>query len=78
VGRPLGQFALISEDGGRTWNREYAINPEGVNYDLGQPSTVELPDKSLVTVYYQRYKDPETGRTDEKPCIMCTRWRLDG
>lgn len=76
VRNPMGQFALISEDGGRTWTKEYAINAQGVNYDLGQPATVELPDGSLATIYYQRYVDPETGVVDEKPCIMCTKWTL--
>ncbi|MBP5236876.1 MAG: exo-alpha-sialidase [Clostridia bacterium] len=75
VGKVKGQFALISQDNGRTWSREYAINPNGIDYDLGQPSTVELPDGSLATIYYQIYVD-ENGMEDYRPCIMCTKWKL--
>ncbi len=76
IGNPLGQFAIISEDNGRTWSREYAINPHGVNWDLGQPSTVELPDGSLATIYYQRYLNLDSGVADKNPCIMCTKWKM--
>jgi sialidase-1 len=38
--------------------------------DLGYPSTVELSDGSLLTVYYQKYAG------DEKCSILQTRWRL--
>ena len=38
--------------------------------DLGYPSTVELDDGSLMTVYYQKYED------DKKTSLLYTKWRL--
>lgn len=76
AGNPLGQFAAISYDGGKSWTREIAINDTAPNNDLGYPATTELPDGSLVTVYYQVYTDPVTGARDQRPCIQCTHWTL--
>lgn len=76
VGKVKGQFALVSLDDGKTWCKEYAINPDGLNWDLGQPSTQELKDGSLATIYYQRYVDPNCEYPDFKPCIMCTKWTI--
>ena len=72
----LGEFALVSFDGGETWVKEYSLDDSAPNSDLGYPCTTELPDGSLVTVYYQVYVDPETGTADRKPCIQSVRWKL--
>ena len=66
---PFGERALVSYDGGATWADEYVLH-ETVPGDLGYPATVELPDHSLLTVYYQRVEgDPFTS-------ILWTRWSL--
>ena len=39
-------------------------------------AAVELEDGSILTVYYQKYRDPVTGEYDQKPCILCTHWTL--
>lgn len=72
----LGEFALISYDGGETWEKEFSLDDSAPNNDLGYPCTTELPDGSLVTVYYQVYVDPATGAADKKPCIQSVRWKL--
>lgn len=69
---PCGERAIVSYDYGKTWDDEYIIShPANENdNDLGYPSTVELDDGSLLTVYYQRYEN------DRKPSILYTKWSL--
>lgn len=53
--RPMGCGALLSDDGGRTWNtaREALLAGDGItNTDLGYPSTVQLDDGHIVTLLY--------------------------
>ena len=50
---PLGNQARISEDNGKTWSEPLIISGDGDNTDLGYPSTVQLPDDSLITVWYE-------------------------
>jgi sialidase-1 len=53
--RPMGCGALLSDDGGRTWNtdREVLLAGDGIsNTDLGYPSTVQLDDGHIVTLLY--------------------------
>jgi hypothetical protein len=63
---------MVSCDGGKTWEDEYVLhNPKDEQgRDLGYPSTVELADGSLLTVYYQKYED------DPKCSMLYTKWRL--
>ena len=51
---PFGVRACLSDDGGKTWNisEEIVIRDDGGSRDLGYPSTVQLEDGSLFTVYY--------------------------
>lgn len=66
----IGQRALISYDDGETWEDEYIVTRASVS-DLGYPSSTELPDGSILTVYYERYGE------DPVPSLLCSRWRLD-
>ena len=43
---------------------------EAPSWDHGYPSSVELSDGSILTVYYQRYRD------DAFASILQTRWEL--
>ena len=54
---PFGNRARLSTDHGRTWSESVAISEDGVGGDLGYPSTVELGDGTLLTVWYERMKD---------------------
>ena len=50
---PLGNQARTSEDHGRSWSEAMVISGDGVSGDLGYPSTVQLDDGSLLTVWYE-------------------------
>ncbi len=68
---PFGERALISYDDGKSWDVENEIMIcQSHNGDLGYPSSVELTDGKILTVYYQVEKD------DEKPCLMGTIWEI--
>ena len=51
---PFGNRARLSEDNGNSWSGPMTISDDGEGGDLGYPSTVELDDGSLVTVWYER------------------------
>ncbi len=51
---PFGNRARVSEDHGNTWSAPMVLSADGAGGDLGYPSTVELDDGSLVTVWYER------------------------
>jgi len=67
---PFGQRAMISEDGGKTWETGLIVRDDGPDSDLGYPASVEMPDGSIFTIYYQKY------RAGEKCSLLWTRWRL--
>jgi Neuraminidase (sialidase) len=52
---PFGVRGLVSEDQGRTWNRdrEIILSADAENQDCGYPSVVRLPDGQVVTLFYQ-------------------------
>jgi len=68
---PLGEYARISLDGGKTWSEEKAISPPSPVPDCGYPSSAELSDGSLITVYYQRYEN------DNYCSLLYTKWTLE-
>ena len=69
---PYGIRAMISSDGGESWETDLDIcavsAPTG---DLGYPSTVELSDGSFITVYYAHQK------LGDSALIMQQRWRIE-
>jgi sialidase-1 len=52
---PFGVRGLISEDRGRTWNRdeEVVFSDDAENQDCGYPSVVRLPNGKVLVLYYQ-------------------------
>ena len=70
----IGSRGRISYDRGLTWSDEEIVLSENVsptNYDLGYPSTVQLDDGTLITIYYQPWED-------DTPCsVLYTKWRLN-
>ncbi len=54
---PFGVQARVSRDHGRTWSDAMMISTDGTNQDLGYPSTAELPDGALLTVWYEQRPD---------------------
>lgn len=59
---------MISFDEGESWEADYVLRADGPTGDLGYPASVEMPDGSLFTVYYQ-----STGE-NYKTSILWTRW----
>jgi hypothetical protein len=68
---PYGQRAMVSHDGGQSWRVDYVLRDDGPDSDLGYPSSVELEDGSILTVYYQK-----AGLAEEKCSLLWTRWEL--
>ncbi|MFW6107254.1 MAG: sialidase family protein [bacterium] len=70
--KAFGQRACISRDGGKTWGyaHEIVIRDDAPNGDLGYPASVQLDERTILTVYYQIH---ERG---EKTCLMGSFWTL--
>jgi len=68
---PYGIKVMFSEDNGKTWDTDHDLYINHVSDDIGYPSTVELEDGSLLTVFYaQTAKD--------KPCtIEQQKWKFE-
>ncbi|MBR6917636.1 MAG: exo-alpha-sialidase [Clostridia bacterium] len=65
--------AVVSYDNGETWEDDYLLcdSEKEINqYDLGYPCTAELPDGSLITVFYQCCKG------DWYTSVQYTKWKL--
>jgi Neuraminidase (sialidase) len=80
---PWGNQASVSEDNGRTWSSPLVISGDGVGRDLGYPSSVELDDGTLLTVWYEQ--PAETGapggsedQTLGSAVLRLARWSLRG
>ncbi len=72
LGQPgFGEFACLSDDGGKTWDvaHEILLKP-ATNGDLGYPASCLLANGEILTVYYQQ------GRPGEKTVLMATKWRV--
>ena len=68
--KDFGQRCMISRDEGRTWDKDIIIRADGPIPDLGYPASVELPDGSVLTVYYQFIP------RQDKASILWSRWQL--
>jgi sialidase-1 len=51
---PGGIRATFSEDNGETWriDKEVRIRKDFLNFDIGYPESMQLPDGRILTVYY--------------------------
>jgi len=54
--KPTGVRVRLSGDEGKTWSDELVITSDGTSSDLGYPSTVQLDEKTFLTVWYERLK----------------------
>lgn len=70
--KPFGNQARVSTDHGQTWGEPFIISGDGKGGDLGYPSTVELGDGSLLTIWYEAMKEPK------KAVLRQARWTLPG
>ena len=67
---PMGEYARLSYDGGKSFGKEFMLKSAPTE-DLGYPSSVELDDGSILTVYYQFYEE------DKHCSILYTKWTVD-
>jgi sialidase-1 len=69
--KPFGNQARISSDNGQTWGEAMIISGDGIGGDLGYPSTVELADGTLLTVWYETMKEPKLA------VLRQATWRIE-
>ena len=69
---PYGNQARVSEDHGRTWSEPMIVSGDAVGADMGYPSTVQLDDGTLLTVWY------EVMRGSPYAVLRQAKWNLEG
>ncbi len=69
---PYGIRVIFSSDGGETWSDEHILYENRCSDDLGYPSTVELNDGSLLTVFYA-----VEGDENSPAVIIQQKWRFE-
>lgn len=69
--KPIGNQARISSNSGRTWSDAMILDDKGYSSDLGYPSTVELDDGSLLSVWYERLA------SSPRAVLRQAHWRLE-
>ena len=67
---PFGNQARLSTDHGRTWSEPLIVSGDGAGGDLGYPSTVQLDDGTLVSVWY------EAIRGSSRAVLRQAKWKL--
>ncbi len=68
---PLGNQARLSDDNGQSWSEPLVISQDAASGDLGYPSTVQLADGSLLTVWYEQLS------TSPKAVLRQAHWTLE-
>ncbi|MFZ2643263.1 MAG: sialidase family protein [Verrucomicrobiia bacterium] len=68
---PFGNQARVSDDGGKTWSEPVIVSGDGAGGDLGYPSTVELADGTLLSVWYELMKG------SPRAVLRQARWTLE-
>lgn len=69
--QPYGIMAMISDDGGKNWQKDIRLYENTASDDIGYPSTIELEDGTLLTVFYATDEDG-------KPCdIRQIKWKIN-
>ena len=71
---PFGNQARISTDNGKSWGEAMIISGDGTNRDLGYPSTVELADGTLLTVWYEGMQ--AAPRAVPHAVLRQARWKI--
>ena len=67
---PFGIRGKSSTDHGFTWSCEFILSADAASWDVGYPSTVQLANGTLVTVWY------ETPKESHKAVLKQARWNL--
>lgn len=65
-----GNRCRVSSDNGKSWSEPIILSGNAPSFDLGYPSTAELSDGTLVTVWYEFRPDLNVA------LLRCARWKL--
>ena len=68
---PKGVRVCISENNGRDWSEPTDLIHDTASPDLGYPSSVQLDDGSLITVWY------ETLKGSKRAVLRQAHWSLE-
>lgn len=68
--KPFGNLARLSTDNGRTWGEAMTLSGDGAGGDLGYPSTVELGDGTLLSVWYEKLKESKNA------VLRLAKWKI--
>lgn len=68
---PLGNQARVSTNAGKTWSDAMILDGNAASGDLGYPSTAELANGQLVTVWYERLKSSPLAQ------LRMAKWQLN-
>ncbi len=68
---PIGNLARISDDHGQSWSEPLTISDDAPGGDMGYPSTVQLADGTLLTLWYEKMAQYP------KAVLRQAHWRLD-
>lgn len=68
---PYGIRCKHSADHGRTWSEEVVLTKDAAGWDVGYPSSVELTNGALLTVWYEAPAGSHTA------VLRQARWTLD-
>ena len=68
---PYGNQVRLSTNHGHDWSDPISLSTDGHSGDLGYPSTVELNDGSLITIWYEKLA------TSPYAVLRQARWRLE-
>ncbi len=80
---PFGIRVMFSYDEGETWDYgnvifEHSATEMGAGQDLGYPTTVELHDGSLLTVFYARLSNEHDFEGNSNPAVIyAQRWNFE-
>ena len=75
---PYGIQAMVSHDEGKTWCEGQYLYSNEISNDIGYPSTVELSDGSLLTVFYAKLEDDgDSVVHDGGSAVLAQRWRFE-
>ena len=69
--KPYGNQARLSMDHGLSWSPPMTISQDGIGHDLGYPSTVELEDGKLLSIWYERMAN------SPKAVLRQARWSIE-
>lgn len=68
---PFGIRAKLSKDNGQTWSDEMILTQDAATEDMGYPSTVQLADGTLLTVWY------EVPANSIKAQLRQAKWKIE-